>query len=253
MTRFQSAILAVSLVLGLGRWARADDPQAKAVVDKAVNALGGAQKLEAAKAVTWKMKGKITLEENENKFSGKVTIQGINHFRQEFEGEFNGSPIKGVSILDGDKAWRKFGDDAMPLEGDALANEKRVVYLQVVQQNPTMLKAPDFKIDSVSEEKVDGKPAASLKITGPDGKDFELFFDKESGLPVRVNATVAGFQGDEYKQETSFSDYKDFDGIKRATKIATKRNGKKFIDVDITDLKVLDKVDPKTFAEPKGE
>ena len=37
-----------------------------------------------------------------------------------------------------------------------------------------------------------GKPAAALKVTGPDGKDFTLYFDKESGLPVRMVAKVIG-------------------------------------------------------------
>jgi hypothetical protein len=92
-----------------------------------------------------------------------------------------------------------------------------------------------------------------LKVTGPDGKDFQLFFDKESGLPVKMTATVAGRQGAESAQETTYANYKDFDGIKRATKVETKRNGKKYLDAEISDFKVLEKVDPKTFAEPKGD
>jgi hypothetical protein len=253
MTRFQSAILAMSLVLGLSQLARSDDQEAKAVIDKAVNALGGAEKLNAAKAVTWKSKGKIIIEDNENKYTSKVAVRGLNHFRQEFEGEFNGNPIKGVTVLDGDKAWRKFGEDTNKIEDEALANEKRVVYLQIVAQTPTYLYENGFKVEPAKEEKVDGKPAAVLKVTGPEGKNFELFFDKQSGLPVRFTATVNDFQGEEYKHETTFSDYKDFDGLKRATKTETKRNGKKFIEAEVTDFKVVDKLEPKTFAEPKSE
>ena len=44
MLRYQSAILATVLVLGLGQLAAADDQYAKAVIDKAVKALGGAEK-----------------------------------------------------------------------------------------------------------------------------------------------------------------------------------------------------------------
>ena len=251
MTRLQSAILATSLVLGFGRVALADDDEAKAVIDKAVKALG--TPIDAAKPVTWKAKGKLTLNDNENNFTTKETAQGTNHFRREFDAEIDGSPLKGVTVLDGDKAWRKIGDDSNKLEDDALGNEKRNVYLQIVGQSPSFLKGEGFKIESAEAEKVDGKPATALKITGPDAKEFQLFFDKESGLPVKLIATVADFQGDEYKQETSFSKYKEFDGVKRATKVETKRNGKKFFDMEITDFKVLDKADPKTFAEPKGE
>ena len=38
---------------------------------------------------------------------------------------------------------------------------------------------------------------------GPTRKDFKLFFDKESGLPVKLVATVVGFDGNEFTQETT--------------------------------------------------
>jgi hypothetical protein len=254
MTRFISAILATGLVLGLGRLALADDDQdAKAVVDKAVKALGGAQKLGAVKAFAWKAKGKHKINDNDGGFTSKVTLQGIDHFRQEFDGDFGGNQVKGVIVLDGDKGWRKFGENSGKLEDDALANQKRNVYLQAVPAMVLPLKGEGFKVESAAEEKVGGKPAVALKVTGPDGKEFQLFFDKQSGLPVKLTATVAGFQGGEYAQETTFANYKDFDGIKRATKIETKRNGKQFIEQEITEFKVLDKVDPKTFAEPMAD
>lgn len=249
--RFMSAILTVALAAGVGRLALGDEPDGKAMIDKAIAALGGAAKLNAAKAITWKTKGKITFNDNENTFSSKVTAQGLDHYRQEFEGDFNGNPVKGVTILSGDKGWRKFGDEANPLEDQALANQKRNVYLQLVPEMPTLLKGEGFKVESAEEGKVGDKPAVELKVTGPDGKDFQIFFDKESGLPLKTEATVAGRQGNESKQETTFANYKDFDGIKRATKIETKRNGKKFMESEVTDFKVVEKVDPKAFDEPK--
>ena len=111
--------------------------------------------------------------------------------------------------------------------------------------------ARDSRYEAAGEEKVGDKPAAILKITGPDGKDFTLYFDKESGLPVKQVARVVGFQGQEHNQETTFADYKEFDGIKKATKIEVKRDGEKFQTFDLTEFKVLDKVEPEAFTEPK--
>jgi hypothetical protein len=253
MTRFIGVVLAAGLAVGIGRVALADNQDAKAVIDKAVKALGGADKINAAKAAVWKTTGTIKINENSNKFTSTVTAEGLDHNRLEFNGDFDGNPIKLLVILNGDKGWRKFGDDAGNLEGDALANHKRSVYLQIAPAMVLPLTGNGFKVESAADEKVGGKPAAVLKVTGPDGKDFQLYFDKESGLPVKLTATVAGFQGDEYAQETIFSNYKDFDGLKRATKIETKRNGEKFIDQEVTEFKVLDKADPKAFVEPKGE
>ena len=98
---------------------------------------------------------------------------------------------------------------------------------------------------------MDDRPAAGIKVTGPDGKDFTLYFDKDSGLPVKLVAKVVGFDNEEFSQETTFKDYKDFDGVKKATKADSKRNGEDFVKSELTEFKVLDKVDPKSFSEPE--
>ena len=153
-------------------------------------------------------------------------------------------------VLNGNKGWRKFGDETMEMDEDALANEKRRIYLQVIPIKLVVLKEKGFKLEAADEQKVGDKPAVGIKVTGPDGKDFTIYFDKESGLPVRLVAKVVGFDGEEYTQETTYKDYKDFDGIKKATKFESKRDGEDFIKSEITEFKVLDKVDAKTFSEP---
>jgi hypothetical protein len=125
------------------------------------------------------------------------------------------------------------------------------VYLQVIPATLVALKGDGFKLETAGEEKVGDKPAVALKVTPPDGKEFTLAFDKESGLPVKLVARVVGFQGQEYTQETTFADYKDFGGMKKATKLVSKRDGEKFRDEQITEFKILDKVDPKAFSEPE--
>jgi hypothetical protein len=139
----------------------------------------------------------------------------------------------------------------MKLDSDALANEHHRLYLQIAAATVLPLKGRGFKIENVSDETVGDKPAVALKATGPDGRDFTLSFDKQSGLPVKLVAAVKGFQGEDYIQETTYSDYKDFGGIRRATKVEYWRAGMKFGLMEITDFKVLDAVEPGTFDQPK--
>jgi hypothetical protein len=244
-------MLAALVLTGVSSLVRADDKDTQSILDKAMKALGGEEKLAAVKAATWKGKGKISFGGNDNEFSSQATVEGLDHFRQEFEGEFGGNPVKGVTVLAGDKGWRKFGDMNMELDKDGIANEKRAVYLQVIPMTLVPLKEKGFKVESGGEMKVDGKPAVAIKVTPPDGKDFTLAFDRETGLPVKLVAKVIGFMGDEFTQETTYSDYKDFNGIKKATKIESKRDSNPFLSQQISEFKVLDKVDPKTFAEPQ--
>ena len=247
MRRSLGMVLA-TLFVGLGLSARAgDDKAARAVLDKGIQALGGADKLGKAKAMTWKTKGKVSFMGTDNEFTGTVTVQGLDHLHQELDGEFGGNKVKILMIMAGNKGWRGFNGDNQPLDDETLATQKRGIYLQVVPAMLVPLTQKGFKIESIPDDKA----GAGIKVTAPDGKDFKLYFDKQSGLPVKLVATVAGFMGGEFLQETTYANYKDFGGIKKATKIVSKRDGEKFQEMEVTDFKVLDKVESDTLSEPK--
>jgi hypothetical protein len=230
----------------------ADTQSATAILDSAIKALGGEEKLGKIQGVSWKAKGTITFMGSENPMTTQTTLQGLDHARQEFSGEFGGSTIQGVTVLAGDKGWRSFGGNHEALDQAGITAEKQRNYLALVPVTVLPLKGKEFKVEAAPEETIGGKPAVGIKATGPDNKDFTLYFDKESGLPVRLTAKVTGFMGDEFTQESIFSDYQDMSGIKKATKITIKRDGEKFIDTQISEFKVLETVDAKTFAEPQG-
>lgn len=235
---------------GVANVVRAAD-DAIAIVDKAIAAAGGEAKLKAAKGAAWKTKGKIVFGDNESEFTGSATSSGLDHFRQEFEGDFGGNKVQGVTVLAGDKGWRKFGENSLEMDAQAVANEKRSVILQIVPALLVPLKSNDFKLEAAGEQKIGDADAVSVKATGPDGKDFTIYFDKKSGLPIKLSAKVVGFGGEEYTQETLYSQYKEFGGVKKATKVEAKRDGQRFLEAETTEFKLLDKVDDATFAEPK--
>ena len=252
MKRFLVAALMTGFVACQGNLARADEKEAKAVIDKAIKAAGGEEKLAKARFLTWKVKGTITINGDDGQVTGKTTTEGLDRYRAEFEADLNGNTVKGVVVLNGDKGWRKLGEETMELDADTLANEKRSAYLQLATTLLVPLKGKGFKIESAADEKVGDKPASVVKATGPDGKDFTIYFDKESSLPLKLVAKMIGFQGDEFTQESKYSDYKDFNGIKKATKVETKRDGERFLDGEVIEFKVLDKAEPQTFTEPKS-
>ncbi len=251
MKRVFGAALTAVLMMGPVSAIRADEKDATAILDKAIKAVGGEEKLAKAAAFSWKQKGTVTFGGNDNDMTGQSTLKGLDHYRFEMKGHFGENDFTGLVIVNGDKGSRKFGDDDHDMDEGELANEKRSIYLAISPVTILPLKSKGFKTEAAGEEKVGDKPAAVVKVTGPDGKDFKLFFDKESGLPVKMIAQVVGFGGEEYQQETTFVDYKDFDGIKKATKVESKRDGEKFLTFEITEFKALDKVDDKTFEKPK--
>jgi hypothetical protein len=243
-------ILLATAGLSTASVALGDDKDATPILDKAITALGGEAKLAKAMTATWKGSGTMTFGDNESPIKTTTVVDGLVRQRGEIEMEFNGNPVKGVSILNGDKAWRKFGDNSQALEDEAVAGAKQAAYLVAVVTTVLPLKSKEFKVEAAPDEKVGGKPAAVLKGKGPDGKSFTLHFDKETGLPIKLTATVRGFQGMEFEQEATYSEYKDFDGIKRATKYESKRDGMPFVKMEYTDFKTIDKPAASAFAEP---
>jgi hypothetical protein len=250
MMPYRAILLVTTLSFaGLGP-ARADDSEAKAILDKAIKALGGEEKLTKAGVHSWKYKGKRHAEQPEQEC--QVTANGLDHFRREFNRrEANLPQLSLILVIAGDKGWQKNNKGLTELDAAALARFKQAFYLQAIPITLMPLREKGFELEAAGAEKVGDKPAVVLKVTTPDGKDFTLFFDKESGLPVKEVATMTSAAGRENSVESTFLDYKDMGGIKKATRIEMKFNGEPSFDMEITEFKVLDKVDPETFTEPK--
>jgi hypothetical protein len=252
MKKLLPLIIALALVWSFGYPIHgAEDKDPKAILTKAMQALGGEENLAKIKVVSTQVKGKITFGGNSNDFTAQSITQGFDHYRSTFSGDFGGNKVEGVTVVDGDKGWRVFMGNLMDLDADALANEKRMIYLRAARGTIVPLLGKGFKVEAAGEEKVNGKPAAGIKVTPADGKVFTLYFDKESGLPVKEVAKVLDFMGTEFTQETLLSDYKEFGAIKAATKTESKRDGETFLEAELVEFKVLDKVDPKTFVKPE--
>ena len=115
-------------ISGSGRIVSADEKkEVDAILDKAIKALGGEEKLTKIKAVAWKGKGKMIVGgDQEHEFTSQTTAQGLDRFKSELEVEgVFGRQVKMLSILNGDKVWLSVGGIAMKPE-HALAGMKRM-------------------------------------------------------------------------------------------------------------------------------
>lgn len=250
--RILGALLALTLAVPAAGARAADDKDAKPILDRAVEALGGEAALKkAAASATWKTKGKVVMNGDTNDFSTQATAKGVDHLRDEFTGEFGGNEVRGVRVLAGKKGWMSFNDNTMEFDADAVGREAHNHFQELAPILVLPLMDAGVKVEAAGTEDVDGKPADKVKVTAPDKTTFTLSFDKATGLPAKLSGTAYGWQGEEYAREAKFSDYREMGGIKKATKVVTTRDGEKFLDVTITEFKPVDKVADSTFDEPK--
>src|SRR5262245_22297909 len=102
---------AVLVLLAACGSARADERAAKAILDKAIKAVGGEERLSKIKAFTVKGKGTIVLDGDDIPFTFRTTAKGIEQYRSTYEGTAGGEKFAGTVVIDGDKGWRKHNDD----------------------------------------------------------------------------------------------------------------------------------------------
>jgi zinc protease len=247
MTRCVVALIATFFSCILSAAGRAQDPVATTILDTAIKAMGGEEKLSKVSAFSWTGTGMTKSNGRPTEINAVMTFNGLNRVRREFGSE---SAIL-LIVLDGDKGWFRLRTGFRPMDGNAIAKEKRNIYLQVIPSLLVPLKGHGFHYAAAGEEEVGGKPASILNVTGPDGKDFKLYFDKESGLPVKEVARSIFNDGREQIETTTFARYKDFEGIKKATEIEVRSGPQNVSYIEITDFKVLDDVKSDIFAGPK--
>jgi hypothetical protein len=251
MPRFYVALLVSVFVAGSGRMVSADEKDVQAILDKAIKALGGEDKLSKIEAVAWKGKGKMIIGDNqEHEFTGQAIAQGFDRFRSEVEVEgVFGRQLRMLAVLNRDKVWLSVGGIAMRPD-HALAGMKRSAYLALIPVTVVPLKRPGFKVQAGGEEQVEGEPALVLKVMCPDGTDMAISFNKSSGRPVKVAGKVFALDDREVMQETIYGAYKDFGGIQVATRLEVKVDGKSYRRQELTEFKILDKLEPSTFSTP---
>lgn len=231
--------------------ARADDQaQAKAVLDKAIHATGGEETLAKLKAIT--VKGKGTLHEKEDTpFTTEVSIEGADRARIVIESKDDGKPTKEVQVLDGDKGWTKTDDEAAKELDDAMRKDmKNWLYISWVT-TLVPLRDKDFQLTPLGDSRVGNRPVVGLRVSHMGHKDVELFFDKETGLLAKSRAQVKDLENDrEVTESTVYDQYKDVQGTKQPTKITTFWDGKPREDLELTDIRLAEKLPAKAFAKP---
>jgi hypothetical protein len=247
--------LAAVLAVAAAGSARADDQaDLRKVIDKAIKATGGEEKLAKFKAETFKMKGKFYGTGQEFDYTGEFQVQEPDKFRVQIDGDVNGMKATVYTqVVNGDKVWEKtFGEEAKEVtDKDELAEIKEDRNARRVEAL-LPLKDKAYQLTSLGDVKVNDKPAVGIRVSHKGFRDVNLFFDKNSSLLVKVEKVVKdkmnGFK--EQTEEELLSDYKEKDGIMHPMKLVIKRDGNKYLDGEVTDYELKEKLDDAVFAKP---
>jgi hypothetical protein len=230
--------------------AQADDQaECKAVLEKAIKAMGGAAKLDKLKAGTWK--AKTTGNDNgvDLALLTDGTWQGRDQIKVDADVQVGGMSRKARLVINGENGWLTHGDKAEDAPKELLTFIKNFAHVMRVPQFLPQLQEKEFTLSSLGEIKIDTVEAVGLKVAHKDYKDVSVFFDKKEGVPIKAEITVTDPQSKELTVECLFSDYRDFEGMKLPGKITLHVDGKEFV-IELSEIKASDKLDDSVFGKP---
>lgn len=215
------------LLVSSGVWA-ADDP--RAVVERAIKALGGEELLMTQAASRMVAKGQLKIASGgimaEASMSCEVMRQIDGKVRTTNVMKLNDNVIEMVELTDGEQAWRKTnGGNWVKLEDKDRVTVANSVHQERVLSLVPLLKDKGFNLTMAESVKVNDRPAVGVKVAFKDKPDAIIYFDQQTGYPCRYGMAikVPGMDKD-LAMTVIMSDYREVD-FTRSAQDALKKAG----------------------------
>ena len=227
----------------------ADDSTVQGVVAKALDAQGGAAKLAKLQAATGKIKGTFHGMGAAFEFTGEYASHGADKYKVDIEFDVAGQKLRFVQVLAGNEGWRRLGDDTEAMDQEELAEAKEEAYAEWVS-SLTPLTDKQFTLSPLGELAIEQRQTVGVKVASKGHRDVDLYFDKETGLLAKIATQAMDDGGQLVSEETLLSEYREFNGIKQPTKYNIKRDGKLYMESEVTEVRLVEKLDDSVFAKP---
>ncbi len=198
--------------LASAAWGAPDAPLPKAedILDKFVEVTGG----KAAYEKVHNEKSTGTIE-----FIGKGVKGAVTSWREDPNKSVTTVELQGVGTIqegtDGQIAW-----ESSSLQGPRIKQgaERAVSMREATLRAPLYWRKLYKHVETVGEEKIDGQACYKVLLTPEEGEPETEYYDKTTGLMVKMTMTVTRPEGD-ISTETVLSDYKDEGGLRQPHKV----------------------------------
>jgi hypothetical protein len=248
MRRF-GRVITIALFVPL---AVAADDVPRAVVEKAIKAQGGVEKLSKLRVMRIKVEGTIIPAPGQPAipFVLEDWWQMPDQYKTTSQFELAGKNVKQTQAIDGEMGWMQFDGVAQDMPREAVAEMREQKYAEDLDRLG-FLADKGSDLTALGQSKVGGREAVGVLIKSKGHRDVKLWFDRESALLAkREHRVLDNGTGKEVMQEVLFSDYRETDGVKHYRALAAYRDGKKVIEAKVLEIEFFDKLDKKVFARP---
>ena len=243
----------LSAVLLVGPAVRAADDEVKAIIQKAIKAHGGEKAMAKYKGTRSKSAGKLDISgAGEVEFTQEVVVMQPDKFKETMELDIAGTKVKVMTIANGDKFSIEAGGKDVPLTDAIETALKEAQHSIKTSRLASLLKDKAIELSPLGEVKVEREAAVGVRVSTKGQKDLSLYFDKKTGLLAKVERrTVDASSGKEYTEERIIVEYSKPNklGIPTPKKVVVKKDGKKFMEAEVSEMTQLEKIDDSEFEK----
>lgn len=245
----------VLMLLLAGNWLGLSAAQApekeitpQQILEKALEAHGGKDRLSQVRADWIKSKGVLILEGKEIPYLSETWVQSPGQFKNILEYAPNKTTMRLVQIINKDRVTVTIDGQPHKTAPAALEEIRATLHLNNICRLVPLLAEPEtYRLDYTGEVKEKDRTLQGLKVSSRGQREIRLYFDKANGLLVRTEQVRDDGTGKEFRQEMVFLDFRDLGGYKRPVKMAGYRDGKKFMEAELTEVKYHDRFPETTF------
>jgi zinc protease len=207
----------------------------RAMLKRAQQAMGGADKLAGVKDVTESAEMTMSAAAGGMKMKQQIRWAAPSFFRQD-----QVLPIGTVSAYsDGKTGWLSFPSVA-PMTPPVLKQAQGEIFREWV----TLVLS-----DRDASRVVSATGPKSVEISNADGESVRVELEDANGLPVRLFYKEVGMGGPPLEVRETFSDWREVDGIKLPFKILMEQNEQKAGEVAISEIKINTGITPEELSK----
>lgn len=239
-----SAFLLILIALPSLTCAQTTPATAEDLVKKALDARGGEARIKAVQAQ--RVSGTISFGPN---LDGPFFVELKRPARMHMEVVTQGQTI--LRVYDGHAGWlvNPFAEDKdpQPISGNDLKN----IAEESDFDGPLMdYQKKGNKIELLGNDQADGKPAVKLKLTTRDGDIRTYYFDVSTFLLIKWQG-IRKSEDQDMPVESTFSDYRDVNGLKFPFKVDTDSPGSnRAQNLTIEKIELNAQIDDSHFSKP---
>jgi hypothetical protein len=221
--------------------------RAKQILEMAQQAKGSLEKLKAVRDFTSRADVSASIQGQSFDLSITTYAQAPDKTRSEINIPSMGMTM--VQTFNGTSAWMDIpGQGTQDAPSELTDEAKRSAAREWFVNFLISPAGKEIEATALEDAQVNGKAADVVAVTIGDAK-VTIYFDKQTHLTLKTAYDTLNQQAEKVKGESLYDDYKEVSGIKFPYKVTLLRDGEKFAESKVLEVKVNAGIEASKFTK----